>query len=116
MKNYFLAFAVLFFICGCGFHVPGADEKFGKQYFISALSIIELHKIRNGGYPETLNDLEYLGDWDAIWLSSVEYKKVDDGYNLFVTRGWVGTPELSFPAKFKTGLGIKDTNVAWSQE
>lgn len=28
-------------LLGCDFEVPGADEKFGKQNFVSAVSIIE---------------------------------------------------------------------------
>ncbi|WP_345867865.1 hypothetical protein [Shewanella algae] len=38
------------FLSGCDFEVPGADEKFGTQNFVSAVSIIELHKLRNGVY------------------------------------------------------------------
>lgn len=100
-------------ITGCDFTVPGADEKFGKQNFVSAVSIIELHKIRNGVYPDELEDLQYLGDWDGIWLSAVRYEKAGNGYNLFVERGWVGKPDLKFPVGFKTGLGLKDSNVEW---
>jgi len=92
---------------------PGADEKFGQQNFVSAVSIIELHKTRNGVYPESLKDLKYLGDWDAIWLSAVRYEKVEKGYNLFVERGWAGKPHLEFPIEFKQGLGLQDSNVTW---
>jgi len=104
---------LLVLLTGCDFSFPGADEKFGKQNFVSAISIIELHKIRNNDYPISLNDLQYLGDWDSIWLSAVRYEKVDDGYNLYVERGWVGEPELKFPVGFKKGLGLKDSNVEW---
>lgn len=110
-----LIFALIFslLITSCDFHIAGIDEKFGKQNFVSAISIIELHKTRNGVYPETLKELQYLGDWDAIWLSAVRYEKVGDGYNLFVERGWAGKPELEFPVGFKQGLGLKDSNVKW---
>ncbi|MGH1365620.1 MAG: hypothetical protein ACRBF0_18805 [Calditrichia bacterium] len=91
-----------------------ADQKFGTQNFVSAVSIIELHKLRNGTYPKSLIDLEFLGDWDGIWLSAVRYEINDDGYNLYLERGWAGTANLEFPVKFKQGLGIKESNVKWS--
>ncbi|MCG7562387.1 hypothetical protein [Pseudoalteromonas sp. McH1-42] len=100
-------------LLGCDFEVPGADEKFGKQNFVSAVSIIELHKLRNGHYPGSLSELEFLGDWDGIWLSAVRYERNGEGYNLYLERGWAGKPTLAFPVKFKAGLGIKETNVQW---
>jgi hypothetical protein len=108
---YILIFAII--VAGCDFTVPGADEKFGQQNFVSAISLIELHKTRNGVYPDNLKELKYLGDWDAIWLSAVRYEKVDKGYNLFVERGWASKPNLEFPIDFKQGLGLQDTNVKW---
>jgi hypothetical protein len=68
-------FLLLGLLAGCDFEIPAVDEKFGTQNFVSAVSIIELHKLRNGEYPGTLKDLEYLGDWDGIWLSPVRYEK-----------------------------------------
>ena len=112
MKIFSLIFAVIL-ITGCEFGFPGADEKFGKQNFVSAISLIELHKVRNGVYPNTLKDLQYLGDWDGIWLSRVRYEKNGNGYNLFVEVGWVGEPELILPAGFKRGLGLRQSNVEW---
>jgi hypothetical protein len=45
-------------------------------------------------------------------LNSVAYTRLDQGsYELNVTRGWVGSPDLSYPASFWTGLGLKRTNV-----
>jgi len=60
--------------------------------------------------------LQFLGDWDAIWLSAVRYEKVAGGYNLYVERGWVGKPNLVFPKGFKKGLGLKESNVIWDGE
>ncbi|MDM7862304.1 hypothetical protein QTP81_16980 [Alteromonas sp. ASW11-36] len=99
--------------CDFNFDIPHADETFGTQNFVSAVSIIELHNVRNGEYPEDLDELEFLGNWDAIWLSAVRYEKVDNGYNLFVERGWATEPNLVFPIRFKQGLGIQATNVEW---
>lgn len=101
-------------VTGCDFSIPGYDEKFGKQNFVSAISIIELHKTRNSVYPDSLKELQYLGDWDGIWLGAVRYEKTDDGYNLFVERGWIGKPDLEFPVGFKKGLGLQKSNVQWA--
>lgn len=105
-------------LVGCDFGPKGLDETFGRQHFVSAVAMIELYNVRNGEYPDTLNDLEFLGDWDKIWMNVVRYEKTESGYNLFVERGWMGRPSLFFPVEFKNGLGIEKTNVEWieSQE
>ena len=113
MKKYIFTVLVILSISGCNFEVPGADEKFGTQNFVSAVSLIELHKTRNGEYPTSLDELEFLGDWDGIWLTAVKYEKSQNGYNLYLERGWAGKPSLEFPIKFKQGLGIQKTNIKW---
>ncbi len=113
MMKKWLLIAIFLFVSGCDVNFPNADATFGTQNFASAVSVIELHKLRNGDYPESLDELEFLGQWDGIWLSAVRYEKVENGYNLFVERGWVNEPNLTFPPKFKQGLGIKETNVLW---
>jgi len=111
-------FAILLMlaISACKFQVPEMDEKFGKQNFVSAVSMIELHKTRYGAYPDSIKDLRYLGDWDGIWLSAVRYEKVEGGYNLYVERGWMNQPSLEMPSGFKQNLGLKDSNVKWVAE
>ncbi|KPH92150.1 hypothetical protein AMS57_01060 [Pseudoalteromonas undina] len=116
MFKYIFSLLFILSISGCNFEVPGADEKFGTQNFVSAISLIELHKIRNGVYPKSLDDLEFLGDWDGIWLSAVKYEKTDNGYNLYLERGWASKPSLEFPIKFKSGLGIQKTNIKWIEK
>ncbi|MGJ3257116.1 MAG: hypothetical protein ACFE0K_12430 [Alcanivorax sp.] len=116
MRKALIFFSLLALIAGCEFKIPGVDEQFGEQNFVSAVSMIELYNVRNGEYPQSLGDLEFLGDWDGIWLSAVRYEKTDSGYNLFIERGWAGKPSLAFPVEFKQGLGIQDTNVAWISE
>jgi hypothetical protein len=113
MNKVLVTIFVFIVVSGCEFELPGADQTFGTQNFVSAISIIELHNIRNGEYPNNLKELEFLGDWDGIWLSAVRYEKNGSGYNLYLERGWVGKPSLEFPLKFKTGLGIKETNIKW---
>ena len=107
---------VVILVTGCDAWVAGNDKMFGKQNFVSAISQVELHKVRNGAYPETLKDLQYLGDWDGLWLSRVRYEKAGEGYNLFVEIGWVGEPELKLPIGFKKGLGLKESNIEWIAE
>jgi hypothetical protein len=80
------------------------------------VSIIELHKLRNGSYPGNLNGLEFLGDWDGIRLSAVRYEKSGDGYDLFIEQGFTSKPKLEMPVKFKQGLGIREINVKWLTE
>lgn len=105
-----LALAIVAMTSGCSFQ-KDADAKFGDQHFKTAISLVELHKIRTGSYPSTLADLKFIGDWDQIALSSVEYKRLDSGYELNVVRGWVGKPDLTYPADFWVGLGLQKSNL-----
>jgi len=73
MKNPFKIFIFLIpllFLLSC---VPDmikeeANQKFGDQHFKTAIALIELHNIRNEGYPESLDKLEFVGEWNAIVL------------------------------------------------
>ena len=104
MKYLFIAILSLS-LFGCDFQEE-ANQKFGDQHFKTAISLIELHKVRFGEYPHSLKDLKFTGDWDQMALQSVKYSKVEDGYTLTVTNGWVGKPSLQYPAEFWNGLGI----------
>ena len=92
-----------------------ADSKFGDQHFKTTIALVELHKVRTGSYPESLKDLQFTGDWDAIALGSVEYRKLEAGYELNVTRGWIGKPELAYPKEFWQGLGLVKSNMRSGQ-
>jgi len=83
------------------------DQKFGDQHLKTAVALIELHKVRYGEYPETLDDLRYTGEWDAIALQSVEYtpNAGHTAYFVEVERGWVMEPELEMPPGFWRGTG-----------
>lgn len=105
------AMAACCLLCGCTFQQQ-ADQKFGDQNFKTAIALIELYHLRNGAYPMSLDDLSYTGDWDRLALSSVQYQRQGDGYELDIRRGWVGQPALSYPADFWKNLGIVKTNVA----
>lgn len=89
-----------------------SDKAFGDQHFKTAISLIELHKVRTGSYPENLDSLKYIGDWDRMIYGSVKYKKLGEGYELDLTRGWVGKPKnLKYPAEFWKGLGCTKSNL-----
>ena len=106
-----LASALLLAAIDCGEFRKQTDTTFGDQNFKSAIALIELHKVRFGSYPEHLSDLKFTGSWDQIWMSAVKYTKLSDGYELDLVRGWVGTPELTYPPAFWQGLGVRKTNV-----
>jgi len=89
-----------------------ADEKFGDQHFKTAISLIELHKVRYGQYPDSLSQLTYLGEFDPVAFASVKYEKLPDGYALDLKGMFTGKPlALDYPAKFWNGLGLKRSNV-----
>jgi hypothetical protein len=72
--------------------------------------------VRFGTYPENLKDLRFMGDWDPIALNSVEYRRLDVGYELNLTRGWVSMPSgLTYPADFWKGLGLEKSNLRSSR-
>jgi len=102
---------------GCGFEnfQADADKQFGDQHFKTAITLIETHKLRFGSYPESLKDMKFTGDWDQIALTNVDYRKLDVGYELNLTGGWIGKPDLSYPPEFWKGLGIVKTNVGGFQ-
>ena len=105
---------IIFLLAGCisDSFKEKANEQFGDQHFKTAIALIELHKIREGTYPNSLDNLKYLGDWDKIIFNSVEYKKLDEGYELNLTNGWMGKPkELKYPDEFWNGLGLRKSNL-----
>lgn len=51
----------------------GPDNIFGDQNLKTAVALIELHKVRYGKYPDSLQDLRFIGQWDQIALNSVSY-------------------------------------------
>ena len=87
------------------------DNQFGDQHFKTAIALVELHKLRYGSYPASLAELKHTGQWDAIALGSVSYRRLPNGYALDLVRGWAGKPNLSYPADFWHGLGLRESNV-----
>jgi len=115
-KTLRLAFILLLIVTVSGCFPDGfkeqANQQFGDQHFKTAISLIELHKLREGEYPPKLDSLKYIGDWDKIIFSSVKYKRLEKGYELDLTNGWMGKPEdLNYPDGFWNGLGLVKSNL-----
>jgi hypothetical protein len=117
IKIFFLFFTIQLFIhCNLKKKVEqvteNANQRFGDQHFKTAIALIELYKVRFGKYPESLDSIKYMGDWDLIIKTSVKYQKLDTGYRLDLTKGWIGKPQnLSYPDEFCKGLGLIKSNV-----
>ena len=104
--------ALISFSCITNDFKEQANQQFGDQHFKTAIALIELHKIREGDYPEKLDSLKYMGDWDQMILNSVKYHKLENGYELDLIQGWMGMPEdLQYPETFWDGLGLKRSNL-----
>ena len=83
------------------------DNKFGDQELKTMVANLELYKLRHGHYPDRLSDLDFLGDWDRIGLSTVAYypNETRSRYYVEVTRGWLCRPSLDYPDAFWAGTG-----------
>ncbi len=81
------------------------------QAFKTAIALIELHHRRRGSYPDSLDELQFVGHSDTSLFRWVRYEKLPDGYALDLVTWKGGKPELSHPPEFWHGLGIRRTNV-----
>ena len=87
-----------------------ADNKFGDQHLKTVVALIELHKLRYGRYPASLEDLKFVGDWDQIALHNVVYvtNPAGSAYYVEVSRGWIGTPTFPMPPEFWQNTGYSE--------
>jgi hypothetical protein len=77
-----------------------------------AISLIEMHKIRFGDYPENISMpgvIQYLVADDLKVIQSISYQKIESGYELNV--GTEDSVKILLPNGFWQGLGITKTNV-----
>lgn len=115
MKSIISAIVILFVTlvsCNTKQFEEQSNKAFGDQHFKTAISLIELHKVRTGVYPKNLDSLKYLGEWDRIIYGSVDYHRLEDGYQLDLIRGWAGKPKnLKYPKDFWEGLGCTKSNL-----
>ena len=88
----------------------GFDNMFGDQHLKTTVALLELYKLRHGSYPNRLADMDFMGGWDRIILTTVAYYPNSDhsAYYVEVTRGWVARPRLSYPPEFWRGTGFRE--------
>ncbi len=112
MKRSLLLLFMMFLVSACDpmSFMPDAQEKFVDQGFKTAIALVELHRIRTGEYPDSLGEIRFTGEWDPIYSQFVEYKKLDNGYELNADQQQM-KEKLSYPPEFWQGLGLKSTNV-----
>jgi hypothetical protein len=108
--------AVVYYVSTSGITRP-FDNMFGDQHLKTTISLLELHRLRYGRYPQSLKELRFVGDWDQIALSAVRYYPAPDGskYYVEVARGWVGKPVLEYPSEFWHGTGYSPSLKPHSQ-
>jgi hypothetical protein len=119
MPRYLLCIGFILCFCQCGMKEKMeevgqlAGKQFGDQHFKTAISLIELHKIRFGHYPESLDSLKYLSEWDLAIKLFVKYEPVDSGYSLDLVEGIIGKKPaaLRYPDEFWKGLGLRKSNL-----
>ncbi|HEY5746250.1 MAG TPA: hypothetical protein VIU12_09260 [Chryseolinea sp.] len=94
------------------------NKIFADQEFKRAISYIELHKLRNGNYPNALSELRFLATMDSAMLDYVEYTRLDSVYELnlkfeFPSLNGEGnkTVQLKYPPEFWKGLGCVKSNA-----
>jgi hypothetical protein len=96
-----------------------AQNMLVDQEFKKAIAHIELHKLRNGVYPNSLSELQFLSALDSSMLLYVEYERLDSVYELNITMEFpvLGEQEktkevqLKYPPEFWKGLGCVKSNV-----
>ena len=82
------------------------------QRFKTAIALVELHRLRFGAYPDSFDDLEFLGAQDRhTLLKGLRYEKLSDGYGLDIVSGRDQKPRVTYPPDFWKGLGIRRSNV-----
>ena len=74
------------------------SSAFGEQHLKTSVALIELHKVLYGKYPESIDDLKFIGEWDKIVLSSVTYHPSVylKPYYVEVELGWMGNLILKY--------------------
>jgi hypothetical protein len=96
--------------------MSNAQLMFADMEFKKALSQIELHKLRNGEYPNSLAELRFLSVFDSSMYNNVQYTKLDSVYELnlkmetMIDDG-VKPIELKYPDEFWKGLGCVKSNL-----
>lgn len=128
MKNYFLiAITSLTLISSCFPEKLKKEmdegmrlglEMLTDQDFKKAIGFVELHKLRSGVYPNSLNELKFMGQMDSSIFNFVSYSKLDSGYELNLKMKYStfqGESDevirLKYPKEFWEGLGCVKSNL-----
>ena len=131
LKTLLILAAGLLVFCSCAKKMDEMKQeavvKFSDQNFKTAISLVELYKVRHGYYPQTFEEIEFTGDIvDKAAFNSTQYKKLKDGYELNVIPSWTENTasttqrkkdslsliqNIRYPAAFWKGLGIKKSNL-----
>jgi hypothetical protein len=84
-------------------------SKTDDQHLKTAVALIELHRVRTGKYPDTLDQLEFVGQRSAGALSRVAYTPAPDrtGYFVEIPPGLDGQPRPAMPEGFWRGTGYR---------
>ncbi len=96
-----------------------ASTLLADQEFKKAIAHIELHKLRNGSYPQSLSDLQFLSAMDSSMFKFLQYTQLDSGYELNINMNltFFGSDttknevQLQYPPEFWKGLGCVKSNV-----
>lgn len=97
--------------------VSNMQKMMADMEFKKAIAQIELHKVRNGNYPNSLSELKFLSAMDSSMFSYVEYTRLDAGYELNLAVKLVGLNgkesnlDLQYPPEFWKGLGCVRSNL-----
>lgn len=98
--------------------LSNAQQMMADWEFKKAIAQIELHKLRNGHYPNSLSELQFLSPLDSSMISNVDYTRLDSVYELNLKMKFVALDgketqriELKYPDEFWTGLGCVKSNV-----
>src|SRR5690349_10741594 len=94
------------------------QEMAADMEFKKAIGAIELHKLRNGAYPNSLAELEFLTAFDSSMTAYVEYTRLDSVYELNLKMEFPSLDgketkavALHYPPEFWNGLGCVKSNV-----
>lgn len=91
--------------------VAQVEASFADQHFKSTIALIELHKVRFGEYPPSLDAIKFAGEWDRAAFASVKYQRLPRGYALDIVPFRNRPAELSYPPEFWEGLGLVRSNA-----
>lgn len=89
--------------------VQESQVMFADQQFKTTLNNIEVFKLRNGYYPDSLREITFTPAFDTAYFNFVEYKRWADKYELNMKV--IPKDFDPYPAEFWLGLGCERSNL-----